>query len=114
MNSRTPLFGIPANVLAAVDAYKHLDDTKNFSLIQSTLFRFTIPALSRVVPQGSRLTPSEITSVRQFLATLPLSKLSEFPEAQEKTFKLLQTPANKQSQPRSYPNKFLNWVDEQN
>lgn len=114
MNSRTPLFGIPTNVLGAVDAYKHLNNPKDFPLIQSTLFRFTIPALSGVVPQGSRLTASEIVTVREFLATLPLSKLSEFREAQEKTFKLLQTPANKQSQPKSYLNKFLNWVDEQN
>ncbi|MEP0755825.1 hypothetical protein NDA03_26945 [Trichocoleus sp. Lan] len=114
MDNRTPLFGIPTNVLEAVDAYRHLNDSNDFSLIQSSLFRFTIPALSGVMPQGKRLTANEILTIRQFLATLPLSKLSEFRKAQEKTFKLLQTPADQQSKPRSYLNKLLNWVDEQN
>ncbi|MBD1893005.1 hypothetical protein [Coleofasciculus sp. FACHB-SPT9] len=114
MNSKTPIFGIPANVLEVVDAYKHHNNANDFSFVQSALFRFTVPGLSGVLPQGKRLTADEISTIRQFLATLPLSKLSEFREAQEKTFQFFQTPANKQCQPRSYLNKFLDWVDEQN
>jgi hypothetical protein len=113
MTNRTPTFDLPKNILEAFEAYKHLANSNDSSFIQGSLFRFTIPALSGVWPQGARITQEEILAARKFLETLPLSTLPKLRAAQEQTFKHLQIPRDKQRQPKSYLNKFLNWVEEQ-
>jgi hypothetical protein len=114
MSNTMPILGVPQNVFECLDAYKYRCQTNEFSLVQSSIFRFTLPGLGLASPKGQRLTTDEMESCRIFCKKMPLAKLAKFPEAQEKTFEVLNTSKDQQRSNRSRLKKFLNWVAEQN
>jgi hypothetical protein len=85
---------------------------EEFSLYQSALFRFTLPGLGGNKPSGARLNSKEIANALKVVGKINLSADIEerLREAQKQTFALLNTPQNRQRQPRYYLNKFINWA----
>ncbi len=95
-----------------LDAWETLkfSDSKNISLYQSALFRFTLPGLvGGHKPSGSRLTSKEIAAALKTLSLTPINPDTEerLREAQKETFALLKTPKKRQRQPRYYLNQFI-------
>jgi hypothetical protein len=102
MNNRT--------LLDAWKAFK-VSGSKDISVYQSALFRFTLPGLGGRKPTGSRLTSKEIAIALNTLALIPISPDIDdrLREAQKQTFDLLNTPKNRQRQPRYYLNHLIDW-----
>lgn len=102
MNNRT--------LLDAWETFE-LSCSKDASLCQSALFRFTLPGLGGSQPSGARLTSKEIAAALKTLASIDISTdIGEhLREAQKQTFTLLNTPNKRQRQPRYYLNQFINW-----
>jgi hypothetical protein len=96
-----------------LDAWEALKafDSKNVSLYQSALFRFTLPGLGGRKPSGSRLNSKEIAAALKTLSLISISSDTEerLREAQKETFRLLNTPKKRQRQPRYYLNQFIDW-----
>jgi hypothetical protein len=94
-----------------LDAWEALKscDSKNISLYQSALFRFTLPGLGGRKPSGSRLNSKEIAAALKTLSLISISPDTEerLREAQKETFTLLNTPKKRQRQPRYYLNQFI-------
>lgn len=86
-------------------------DSKDISLYQSALFRFTLPGLGGRKPSGARLSSKEIAAALKTLASISISPDIEISlrEAQKQTFALLNTPKKRQRQPRYYLNQFIDW-----
>lgn len=97
-------------LLEAWEAFE-ASGSKDISAHQSALFRFTLPGLGGRKPTGSRLTSKEIAAALKTLASIPVSSDIEerLKEAQRQTFGLLNTPKQRQRQPRYYLNHFLDW-----
>jgi hypothetical protein len=112
MTYGSPTFGIPSNILECINAYEHSCDSQKFTSFKSTIFRFTLPGLGLPLPKGKRMTPNELEAARKFAAELPLSSLHLLPEAQKKTFEMLQASSNLCSKHRIYLKEFLDWVSE--
>jgi hypothetical protein len=86
-------------------------ESKDISLYQSALFRFTLPGLGGRRPSGARLSSKEIAAALKVLASISI--FCDIPdrlrEAQKRTFELLNTPKKRQRQPRYYLNKLIDW-----
>jgi hypothetical protein len=97
-------------LLDAWEAFE-VSGSKDISAYQSALFRFTLPGLGGRKPTGSRLTSKEIAVALKTLASIPFSPDIEerLREAQKQTFDLLNTPKNRQRQPRYYLNHLIDW-----
>jgi hypothetical protein len=97
-------------LLDAWEAFE-VSGSKDISAYQSALFRFTLPGLGGRKPAGSRLTSKEIAVALKTLASIPISPDIEeqLREAQKQTFNLLNTPKNRQRQPRYYLNHLIHW-----
>jgi len=87
-------------------------ESNEFSLYQSALFRFTLPGLGGNKPSGARLNSKEIANALKVVGKINLSADIEerLRGAQKQTFALLNTPKNRQRQPRYYLNKFIDWA----
>jgi hypothetical protein len=85
--------------------------SKDISLYQSALFRFTLPGLGGCKPSGARLSSKEIAAALKTLTSIAISPDIEIKlrEAQKQTFALLNTPKERQRQPRYYLNQFIDW-----
>jgi hypothetical protein len=86
--------------------------TKDVSLYQSALFRFTLPGLGGRKPSGLRLNSKEIAAAQKILASISISPdiTDRLREAQKETFALLNTPKKRQRQPRYYLNQLIDWA----
>jgi hypothetical protein len=85
---------------------------KDICSYQTALFRFTLPGLGGRKPTGARLTSKEIAAAHKTLASISISPDmgDRLREAQKQTFELLNTPKERQRQPRYYINQFDNWA----
>ncbi len=110
MTYGTSFYGVPANVLECINAYKHQCDSQKFSSLKSSIFRFTLPGLGMSLPKGKRMTPNELEIAFDFAKKLPIHSLEEFVIAQEKAFKMLSVPDKERSKHRSHLKEFLSWV----
>jgi len=99
-------------LLNVFEYFENSHSSKDVSLIQSALFRFTLPGLTGRKPSGGRLTSKEIAAIRKTLDSILISPdIGErLRQAQEQTFKLLNTPKERKRQPRSYLNQFIEWA----
>jgi len=100
-----------STLLSVWEAFES-SESNEFSLYQSALLRFTVPGLGGSKPLGARLNSKEIDKALKKLASINLSTDIEerLRDAQKQTFVLLNTPKNRQRQPRYYLNKFIDWA----
>jgi hypothetical protein len=99
-------------LLNVFENFENSCDTKQISLCQSALFRFTLPGLGGRKPSGSRLTSKERDTGRKTLDSISITAETEerLREAQKQTFILLNIPKERQRQPRFYLNQFIEWA----
>jgi hypothetical protein len=85
--------------------------SKDISLYQSALFRFTLPGLGGRKPSGARLSSKEIAAGLKTLNSISISPdIAEcLREAQKETFAILNTLKKRQRQPRYYLNQLIDW-----
>ncbi len=85
--------------------------SKDISLCRSALFRFTLPGLGGRKASGARLSSKEIAAAHKTLASIDISPdiADRLIEAQKQTFALLNTPKERQRQPRYYLKQLIDW-----
>ncbi len=85
--------------------------SKDISLYQSALFRFTLPGLGGRKPSGARLSSKEIAAGLKTLGSISISPdiAERLREAQKETFAILNTLKKRQRQPRYYLNQLIDW-----
>lgn len=81
--------------------------------VRTALWRYTLPAWECPLPQGQRLTQEEYERGLHLLQQLPLERLNDALEVQERLFEQLSVAGNSRRNYRWALKSFINWCDQQ-
>lgn len=104
---------IPTSIKQSLEFYKTAATTDQINDLNSTVFRYLVPALGGEKPKGKRISDSEKSEALALLDSIPFAKVKDLPDLLEEELKKQNIDAKKAKKARSYLKRFIKWTQEQ-
>lgn len=104
---------IPRSIKEALEIYQTVVTDKEISYLNSTVFRYLVPALGGEKPKGKRISDLEKENGFSLLHSIPFAKVKELPDLLEAELQKQKIDSKKAKKARSYLKRFIKWTQEQ-